>query len=381
MKRVRASAASGLAVRFLALLRKEFRQMVRDRSNLLMGVALPMILILLFGYGISFDVEEASVALVNDSRSGEAAELVRSLEGSKYLRLVPAAGMPQAVSLVQKGEAQAIVRLPVDFAERFARGEGAVQVILNGVDAQNVKTVEGYVSAALAAEAERRADRAGGKSASGVVVLTPRVWFNEASRSLWFLTPGIITLVLTLIGAFLASLLIAREWERGTFESLFVTPARPLEIVLAKVIPYAGIGIIDIVLCLLAARFLFEVPVRGAVPLVFFASLLYLFVTLLLGLLISGLARSQFLASQAALLASFLPSLILSGFVFDIRNMPGWLVPLCNLLPATHFMRLAKELFLAGTVPADVARGFAILALYALLLAWGAARTVEKRLR
>jgi ABC-2 type transport system permease protein len=207
-----------------------------------------------------------------------------------------------------------------------------------------------------------------------------RVWFNEANTSTWYLVPGLLALVMTLIGAFLTSLLIAREWERGTLESLFVTPVRPTEIVLAKLVPYLVVGAIDLVLCLLAARFLFHVPMRGSLAVIVAASLLYLVVSLLLGLFISGATRSQFKASQVALLASFMPAMMLSGFVFDLRNMPVVVQVVSQILPATHFMGLIKTLFLAGDNWRLVVRDCAILMLYVAALFLATRRTMRKSL-
>ncbi len=192
--------------------------------------------------------------------------------------------------------------------------------------------------------------------------------------------PGLLVLIMTLIGAFLTSLLIAREWERGTLESLFVTPVRPTEIVLAKIAPYVVIGAIDMVVCLLAAAFLFDVPIRGSLPVIIVSSLLYLIVALLLGLFISGATRNQFAASQMALLASFMPAMMLSGFVFDLRNVPIVIQVISNLLPATHFMSLVKSLFLAGDIWPLIFKSCGILALYALVLGFLTQRTLRKRL-
>jgi ABC-2 type transport system permease protein len=192
--------------------------------------------------------------------------------------------------------------------------------------------------------------------------------------------PGLLVLVLTLIGAFLTSLLIAREWERGTLEALFVTPVRPLELVLAKLAPYLVIGTIDLFVCLLAARFLFEVPIRGSMLAIVASSLLYLTVSLSLGLFISGATRSQFLASQMALLASFMPALMLSGFIFDLRNAPVVIQIVSQVLPATHFMGLLKTLFLAGDNWSLVARNCSILAFYAIILIVASRRSLRKRL-
>jgi ABC-2 type transport system permease protein len=206
------------------------------------------------------------------------------------------------------------------------------------------------------------------------------MWFNEASSSTWYLVPGLIALVLTLIGAFLTSLLIAREWERGTLESLFVTPVRPLELVLAKLTPFLVIGAIDLLLCLLAARFMFHVPIRGSLLAIVLVSMLYLVVSLSLGLFISGATRNQFQASQVALLASFMPALMLSGFIFDMRNMPVAVQVVSQVLPATHFMPVIKTLFLAGDNWAMVTREGAILGMYGLVLIAASRRSLRKRL-
>jgi ABC-2 type transport system permease protein len=185
---------------------------------------------------------------------------------------------------------------------------------------------------------------------------------------------------MTLTGAFLTSMLIAREWERGTLEALFVTPVRPLELVLAKLLPYFVLGAIDLAMCLLAARFLFHVPMRGSLFVIVAASLLYLVVALALGLFISGTTRNQFQASQVALLASFMPALMLSGFVFDLRNVPLVIQAVSQLLPATHFMGLIKTLFLAGDNWSLVLKAGVILALYAAVLIFFTRRTLRKKL-
>jgi ABC-2 type transport system permease protein len=185
---------------------------------------------------------------------------------------------------------------------------------------------------------------------------------------------------MTLTGAFLTSLLIAREWERGTLEPLFVTPVRPLELVLAKLVPYVVVGLIDMTMCLIAGRWLFGVPIRGSLIVVVLASFLYLVVSLSMGLFISGVTRNQFQASQLALLTSFMPAMMLSGFVFDLRNVPVVIRVIGEVLPATHFMNLIKTLFLAGNNTAIVLRECGILALYASVLVVAARHTLRKTL-
>ncbi len=266
-------------------------------------------------------------------------------------------------------------------------GDGRIQLLVHGADAGRASIILSYASAALGQWAARQAERAGpagagaaSGSATGSVSVEQRMWFNAANSSTWYLVPGLIVLIMTLVGAFLTALVMAREWERGTLEALFVTPVRPAEILLAKMLPYCAIGLLGFVLCMLAARFLFAVPLQGSLLVLTLCSMLYLLVAVGLGLLISSVSKNQFLASQIALLASFMPSLMLSGFLFDLRNVPLAARLIGQLLPATYFMELIRTLFLAGNVWPLILRNCAILAAYALLflaLAW---RVTRKRL-
>lgn len=374
-------SGSGFAIRLAALTRKETRQMLRDRSNLIVGLLLPLVLILLFGYGLSFDVKDARVALVMQNNSLPAREAAMGLTGSPYLSPVWVHSMQDAERMMMTGEVDAIIRVPHEFLRELVEGEARVQLILNGTDFTVATAIESYVRAALAVPLLKRDDRAGNKPANvGQVVAVQRTWFNEPGESTWFLVPGLIVLILTLIGAFLTSLLIAREWERGTLKSLFVTPVQPLELVLAKLVPYLMIGGIDLIMCLLAARWLFDVPMRGSLAVMIVVSMLYLLVSLSMGLLISAVTRNQFAASQMALLVSFLPALMLSGFVFDLRNVPLAIRIVSQILPATHFMSLIKTLFMAGDNWPEILRGSAILSLYALVFINATRRKLRKTL-
>jgi ABC-2 type transport system permease protein len=275
------------------------------------------------------------------------------------------------------------VRLPADFTARLAAGAAPVQVIVHGAEASRASIILNYVTAALEGRQRQRMERAGPRGAAmvpaaGSVTVEQRMWFNAANTSTWYLVPGLVVLIMTLVGAFLTALVMAREWERGTLEALFVTPVRPVEILLAKIIPYFAVGLGGLALCLLAARFLFGVPMQGSLALVLLGSMLYLFVAVGLGLLISSVTKNQFIASQVALLASFMPSLMLSGFLFDLRNVPVVVRILGNALPATYFMELLRTLFLAGNVWPLVLRDCAVLAGYAVLLL-GAARLATKK--
>ena len=375
--------ATGFWHRLWALVKKEFHQMLRDRSNLLVGLALPVTLILLFGYGMSFDVKDVRVAMVLEDASPRVQQVLAGLRGSTYMEPRWAGSMPEAEQWLRRHKVEAILRVPSDFSGRLQTGDATVQLVVNGSESTSAATIESYVNGVLALWAQKEADRAGpaGQTmVAGSVQVQQRLWFNEAGESTWFLVPGLLVLVLTLIGAFLTSLLIAREWERGTMESLFVTPVRPLEIVLAKLIPYVGVGLVDLAMCLLAAHFLFEVPMRGSLGMMVLGGTLYLVVSLLMGLFISGRTRNQFQASQVALLGSLLPSMMLSGFIFDLRNSPQLVQVTGHLLPATHFMGLAKSLFLMGNHWPTVMQNLGILLIYAVLLLWATLRTVRKRL-
>ncbi len=375
----------GFRMRLVALVRKETRQLLRDRSNLAVGLLLPVLLILLFGYGLSFDLSNARVAVVLEEDSPASRNLAAALGGTRYITPVLVRGMPQAEQALREGRAKAILRVPVDYSRQLAQGRARVQLLLNGADSTMASAIETYVNGAIATRITQETDRRGTTgpdtgAGPGTVAIVQRMWFNESGNSRWYLVPGLIVLVLTLIGAFLTALLVARERERGTLEALFVTPVRPLELVLAKLAPYLVVGAIDLVFCLLAAHFLFGVPMRGSLWVILLASGLYLLVSLALGLYVSGQADSQFQASQVALIASFMPATMLSGFVFDIRNLPAPVQVVSHAIPATHFMQMIKTLFLGGNDWPMVVRECAILAAYAIVLVNAARLTLRKRL-
>lgn len=367
--------------RLTALTRKEFRQLLRDPGNLAIGIVLPIFLILLFGYGLSLDVKNAPVAIVLEDPSPTAADVVAGLRLSPSLAPVMLMSMHEAEALMRARTVDAIVRIPSDFSAQLAAGYGRIQVLVHGADVSRAGIIQSYLGGALAQWALRQAERAGrAPAASGMVSLELRIWFNASNDSTWYLVPGLIVLIMTLVGAFLTAMVMAREWERGTLEALFVSPVRPLEILLAKLLPYFVVGMLGLLLCLLSARFLFHVPMLGTLALLVFSSMLYLLVTLALGLLISSMTRNQFLASQIALLASFLPSLMLSGFLFDLRNVPDVVRWVSRVVPATYFVELIRTLFLAGDVWPMILRNCAILALYASLLLALAWRVTRKSL-
>jgi len=367
--------------RLRSLIRKETRQLLRDRSNLLIGIGLPIVLILIFGYGVSLDVRNVRLAVVLDQRSVEATDFVAGLSLSRYFQPQQVLTMPEAHRLVQQGKAEGILRLPADFARKLNAGKAQVQLLVSGIDSTRASSIISYLNAYVGQWGQKRADRLGLTTAAAVgVQMVERRWFNDANTSTWFLVPGLIVLIMTLVGTFLTALVMAREWERGTLEALFVTPVRPTEVLLAKMAPYFGVGLLGLALCMLAARLLFDVPLYGSLLVLLLGSMLYLLVALGIGLLVSAVTRNQFMASQIAVLASFLPALMLSGFVFDLRNMPQVVQWIGYALPATWFMELLRTLFLAGNFWALIIKDCLILAAYAVVLLTLARVVTRKRL-
>jgi len=365
--------------RVWSLVRKESHQVVRDPSSIAIGIVLPVVLILLFGYGLSLDVTNAPVAVVLEDPSPDAMELAASFQLSHYFDAQLLTSMPRAQQLMLARKVDAIVRIRPDFSRQLSRGDAEVQILVHGTDANHARIIQSYARGAVGQWAARRSAE-GKEILTGPVTVQSRLWFNEANESRYFLVPGLIVLIMTLIGAFLTSLVVAREWERGTMEALFVTPVRPDEILLGKTIPYFVLGLIGLVLCLLAAKFLFHVPFRGSVIVLSGASMLYLLVALAIGLLISSAIKSQFVASQIALLVTFLPAVMLSGFLFDLHSMPAVVRVITYALPARYYVTLLQTIFLAGDIWTVILPNAAVLAGMAVLFLILTRRVTQKKL-
>jgi ABC-2 type transport system permease protein len=332
------------ARRTAALIRKESLQLVRDPSSIAMGIVMPLVLILLFGYGLSLDVKDVRVAVVLEDDSADATALAGRIQLSEYFAPEFVTGWPEAEERMLDRKVDGILRVPADFSRRLRSGGATLQLVVNGSDANRARIIQGYVQGVVRRWAQ------GSLEPSAGAVVVDRLWFNESNDSRFFLVPGLIVLVMTLIGAFMTALVVAREWERGTLEALFVTPVRVGEFLLSKLVPYFALGMLGFALCLLAAVFLFEVPLRGSLAVLVLVSMAYLLVALGLGLLISTLVKSQFVASQIALIATFLPALLLSGFLFDPRSMPQAVRAITYVLPAKYYVSLLQTIFLAGDV-------------------------------
>jgi ABC-2 type transport system permease protein len=365
--------------RVRALVMKETRQVMRDPSSIAIGVVLPMILILLFGYGLSLDVKNVPIAVVVENPTSAAMDLVAGFQLSPYFQAQITRSMPPAERMMLERSVDAIVRIPADFARQVNQGSAQVQLLLHGGDANRARIIQGYVQGAIQAWNARQITH-GNRAATGSVAVQMRLWFNDANESRYFLVPGLIVLVMTLIGALLTAMVMAREWERGTLESLFVTPVRSEEILLGKTLPYFLLGMMGLALCIISAKYLFQVPLRGTLPVLLAASTLYVLVALGIGLLLSSAVKNQLVASQLTMLVTFMPAMMLSGFLFDLRSMPTPIRLITYVLPARYYVALLQTIFLAGNVWSVILPNMLVLTTMGALLGLGSRAVTRKRL-
>ncbi|HVS77012.1 MAG TPA: ABC transporter permease [Steroidobacteraceae bacterium] len=366
--------------RVLALVKKETRQMIRDPASIAVGIVLPVVLILLFGFGLSLDVKNVPLAVVLQDSSAPAQDLLAAFNLSPYFRPQVVYSSEAAERLMMARRVDGILTIPADFARRFGAGDASVQLLVHGSDANRARIIESYAEGAVGAWSALQSAESGTVAVGGPVRVQSRMWFNVANDSHYFLVPGLIVLVMTLIGAFLTAMVVAREWERGTFEALFVTPVRSGEILLGKTIPYFVLGMLGLLLCVLAGKFLFRVPLMGSHLVLLGSSMLYVLVALGVGLLISSYFKNQLVASQLTMLATFMPALMLSGFLFDLRSMPAAIRAITYLLPARYYVALLQTTFLAGDIWPVILPNAAVLAVMAVLLGYASRAVTRKRL-
>lgn len=355
-------------LRLRGLIRKEFLEIIRDPSSIAIAFLLPVILLLIFGYGVSLDAEHLPIALVVDRPGPETAEFTAHFQRSPYFEPLLMLRMDEADQAMRERRVSAIVHLRSDFARRRRIGGAPIQIIVNGVDANTGRLLMGYVEGVWSRWLQQRGQEAG-EPLDVPVGVQERVWFNSELESRNFLVPGLIAIIMTLIGALLTAMVMAREWERGTMEALLATPVAVWEILLGKLIPYFLLGTGGMILSVAMAVWLFGVPLRGSPAVLFAASTLFLLAALGMGMLISIVARNQFVAGQVAIIVTFLPAFILSGFLFDIRSMPVPLQFLTHIIPARYFVAILQTEFLAGEVPSVVwPNGLALLVMAMLFL-------------
>jgi ABC-2 type transport system permease protein len=376
----RTSVWASSAARLLALVRKEGLEILRDPSSLAIAFVMPLLLLLLFGYGVSLNARDVPVAVVLENPGPEAARFAASFEQSEYFRSVPLLSIQEAERAMRERRVDGIVWLRADFADRLLAGrEAPISVIVDGVNANQARVLQGYVQGAWARWLEDYA-AARGVSLTSAVDLQHRVWFNSALVSRDYLVPGLIAVIMTLIGALLTALVVAREWERGTLEALLVTQMRVAEFLLGKLIPYFVLGMGGMLMTVAMAVWVFDVPLRGSFWVLLLASALFMAVALGIGLLISIVAKSQFVAGQVAIIVTFLPAFILSGFIFDIRSMPVVIQAVTHIVPARYFVSVLQTVFLAGDLWPVILPDLLALAVMAALFLTLVARRFSGRL-
>jgi ABC-2 type transport system permease protein len=367
-------------MRMRGLLRKEILQIRRDPSSILLALVMPVLLLFLFGYGLSLNPTLVPVAVVSDTPSSDGRELTARFDLSSYFSPVHVNSLPRAVDLLDAGQVDAIIHLQDNFSTDLLRQtQPPVQVIVNGIDANRARLILGYTQGTVQKWNELRQSR-GEAEAGPAVVVASRIWFNETSESRNFLVPGLIVLIMTLIGTLLTALVIAREWERGTMEAILVTPVRVGELLVGKTLPYFILGMLGMGLAVVGGVWIFDVPLRGSPLLLVLLSAIFLLASLGFGLAISAAMRAQFVAAQIAVVAGFLPAFFLSGLLFDLGSTPRTIRIISHIIPARYFVEICHTLFLAGNVGSVLWPAALPMALMALFFFAVVRRKLSKRL-
>lgn len=372
--------------RLRAIARKETIHVLRDPRSLILAIGIPMLMIVLFGYALTLDVNKVPLLVWDQSHSKESREYLAQFTSSRYFTFSGAAeSYADVTAAIDRRTAYLALVIPQDFGTHVGSGRGApVQAIIDGSDSNTAAIVLGYAQAITGRFNEaltlQQVQRSLGAAPTGALDLRPRVWFNADLESKNFIIPGLIAVIMGLIAALLTSLTIAREWERGTMEQLISTPVRPVELIIGKLVPYFVIGMLDVLIAVLMAVYLFDVPLRGSVWLLFAMAALFIVGTLAQGILISTVAKQQLLASQLAMVSTFLPAFLLSGFMFAISNMPAPVQVITHIIPARYFVALVKGIYLRGVGLETMWRDALFLLLFAVVVMALAVARFRKKL-
>lgn len=372
--------------RLAAIIRKEVIQIRRDLPSLLITVAMPLLLMLAFGYGVSFDIKHIPLYVYDREGSQQSQDFLKHFQASEYFTVVRSVSSYSALNqAIDAGLCRLAIVIPSDFSEKLKTGGPvSIQALLDATDNNTANVSTSYSEAVIQSYNKQILlewlHRHGQVRIQPPLSVDARTWFNEDLESTANIVPGVIAIVMAVIGSFLTSLTIAREWERGTMEQLLSTPVTPLEVMAGKLVPYFVIGLIDTALCAGVGVWWFQVPFRGQWSVFFVGSTLFLMVVLSLGYFISVVAKSQLAASQAALIATFLPAFLLSGFIYPIDQMPPVIQAITHIIPARYFMTIIRDVFLKGTSIPLLLDDLLALALFALLLTVIATRAFHKKL-
>lgn len=372
--------------RVWAVSRKEFIHILRDPRSLGMAIAIPMLLLLLFGYALSLDVDNVPTVVWDQNNSQASREFISRLQGSRYFSVRDYVASYQEIEeALDSGTALVAVVIPERFAGRIESGRSApVQAIVDGSDPNTATIAMGYLDVVAFAYSREVAlsevRRTTGQVVHPPVDLRARVWFNADLESKNYIIPGLIAVIMMVIAALLTSLTVAREWEQGTMEQLIATPVKGPELILGKLIPYFAIGMLDVALAVLMGEYLFDVPLRGNVALLFAMAAIFLAGALSLGMVISIVTKGQLLASQLAMVLTFLPSFLLSGFMYAIANMPLGVQLITYLVPARYFVTMLKGIYLKDVGLGVLALEAGLLVLFGIALMLFANVRFKKRL-
>ncbi|HVM42539.1 MAG TPA: ABC transporter permease [Gemmatimonadales bacterium] len=336
------------AGRLWAMARKEWLHIRRDSRSLAMAFAVPAAMVILFGYVITFDVRDIRMAVLDQSHTTQSRDLVDAFRSSGYFRVARQLTSDDQISpLLVRGTVRLVLVIPPNFAKHLAAAEPApVQALLDGGDANTASIAINYAQAIVTSYSATAVLK--GVPLPVPIAVDSRVWYNEDLKSSSMIVPGLMAAIMMILSALLTSLTIAREWERGTMEQLAATPVHRLEVILGKLLPYLGIGAVDIVLVAVVGGVVFAVPFRGSPALLMITGMLFLVGAQGLGMFISASAKSQFLATQLAMIVTFLPAMLLSGLMFDISSMPKVLQIISLVVPARYFIAATRGIFLKG---------------------------------
>jgi ABC-2 type transport system permease protein len=350
-KKLQPNNSKGSLRRIKALIVKEFIQIIYDPSSILICIFLPLLLLFLYGYGVSLDLDHLHIGLVLEDHSPDAQSFAKSMTDSRYFEVKIARDRRELLPDLMEGSIRGIVVIPSYFSNFRLRQDktAPIQVIADGSEPNTANFVQNYVAQTWSnwLQQEKISNDLHGLPR---IDLQTRFWYNEELESRNFLIPGSLAIIMTLIGTLLTALVIAREWERGTMEALMSTPVTIVEILIGKLVPYFILGMVSMGLCVYGSILIYHVPFRGSGWLLAFVTACFLTTALGLGLLISTLARNQLAASQAALVAAFLPAYILSGFIFEIGSMPLPIRLITYIVPARYFVKSLLTIFLVGNV-------------------------------
>jgi ABC-2 type transport system permease protein len=347
---------------------------------------MPVVLVLLFGYGVNLDLKHMPIYVLDQEGSQDSQDLLKRFQSSEYFDLVRVVRTyPELIRAIDDGHAKMGVVIPWDFSQKLRTGVPvSIQALIDASDDNSANVLTGYAQSVISSYAgdvqTQWMHRRGMTTQPPPLSVETRIWYNEDLESSAFIVPGVLALVMSVIGAFLTSLTIAREWERGTMEQLISTPVTSMEIMLGKLVPYFFLGLIDAALCALLALYWFRVPFRGSFGALFVSSALFLVAVLALGFFISVVAKSQLAASQIALLVTFLPAFLLSGFLFAIEQMPNFIQFITRILPARYYVSALKMIFLKGTSLSMLSTQLIPLVVFAAVLSLVATRVFHKRL-